>query len=177
MVNSPSVNGDDAAATSSQSTTTTSLQDTMTPLQLLQAYLKAQATRSAISNELVTAFSESDITDAALQKVIEISSSGLLEVRAECEAVITLLSKRADDLQDAENANAVRRMANECTAIERLEKERISEETKRLQLLRIGKLNELAESEDNQNSTAACMVEQRQQLANIRSATETSLRK
>lgn len=149
----------------------------MTPVQLLQAYLKAQATRSGISNELVTAFSESDITDAALSKVIEISSSGLLEIRAECEAVITLLSSRAEEIQGLSAASAVRQMTNECTEIERLEKERISEETKRLQLLRIGRLNELAESEIVQDSNAACMVEQRQKLANIKSATETSQRK
>lgn len=175
MVNAPSVDGDDAA--SGSRSTTTSLQDTMSPLQLLQAYLKAQATRSGISNELVTAFSEPDITDAALQKVIEISSSGLLEVRAECEAVITLLSTRSDEMQESNESTAVRRMANECIAIERLEKDRISEETKRLQLLRIRRLNELAEDENTQESTAACMVEQHQNLANIKSATEISQRK
>lgn len=149
----------------------------MTPLQLLQAYLKAQATRSGISNELVNAFSEKDITDAALQKVIEISSAGLLEVRSECEAVITLLAKRADESQDSAHAANVRRMANECTGIEKLEKDRIAEETKRLQLLRIGRLNELDEGEDFQESSAACMVEQRQKLSSIKSALETSLRR
>lgn len=227
MVNSPSVNGDagsvargkdndndndnDSIARNTTTTTTaapqySSLQASsthtvtpMTPLQLLQSFLKAQSTRSQISNELQIAFYESAITDAALQRVIEISSSGLLEVKNECQAVINLLSTRVNDttttmisassqtngLDDGDSV-IIKRMISECKAIEALEKERIGEELKRLQLFRIGKLNDMAmeeqqqsvqEAQEEEESTAACIVEQRQKVASIKSALETSQKK
>lgn len=168
----------------------------MSPLQLLHSFLKAQSTRTSISNELVIAFSETDITDLALNKVIEISSAGLLEVKTECQAVINLLSTRINESRSAAADNAttastrnimmttneirdVEKMREECTAIERLEKERIAEELKRLQLMRIAKLSDLAEEEvkHGQGSEAACMVEQRRKVQSIKSAMEISQKK
>lgn len=233
MVNSPSVNGEpassaqgnandsDSIATNTTTPTTTTPQHSlqqastttttasatpMTPLQLLQSFLKAQSTRSQISNELQIAFNESAITDAALQKVIEISSSGLLQVKNECQAVINLLSTRVmndtatmmtsassssqsnDNGIDDDDSSVIKRMISECKAIEVLEKDRIAEELRRLQLFRIGKLNDMAMEEQQQqtnglqgqeeeSTAAACIVEQRQKVASIKSALETSQRK
>jgi hypothetical protein len=157
---------------------------TLSPLELFQSFLKAQSTRSAISNELVAAFSETNITDAVLQKVIEISSVGLFEVKNECEAIITLLVKKTDSHNgDAPpvDAQAIKQLTDASKAIEQIEKERVAEETKRLQLLRIATLNKLLEEEQDdaisKESMAACMVEQRQKLENIKAASEISQRK
>ena len=117
------------------------------PLSLLQRFLILQQTRAAISNELTGAFNEQGISDAALNKVVEISSIGLLEVRQEVQEIIDKLA-----LTCPENAVAER---SAMKSIEELEKKRITELTRAHQLRRIRSLLESGEKDDNDDDDVA----------------------
>ncbi|KAL7008160.1 hypothetical protein EMMF5_002342 [Cystobasidiomycetes sp. EMM_F5] len=87
--------------------------DGASTLALLQRFLIIQQTRAGISNELAIAFRESGITDAALARVVEISSVGLLEVKEEAQAIIESLPRDSHDRKC-------------CEKVEELEKQRSS---------------------------------------------------
>ncbi|CAD6577180.1 MAG: hypothetical protein CYPHOPRED_000183 [Cyphobasidiales sp. Tagirdzhanova-0007] len=120
--------------------------DAATVLPLLRSFMLAQATRTSISNELDIALNEADITDAALARVIQISSMGLLEVKAETEFIIETLS----------NGSEERKL---CERIEGIEKERLSEATRKQQLQRIFKISLIPQ--DTHDRTELDNVEQR----------------
>lgn len=117
-------------------------------LSLLTTFSRNQSTRTSLSHELVSAFSELGITDEALTKVVQVASMGLLEVRAENEAVIDTLASLSNTTV-AEAATAVvagsfegerqtaREMLSVCREVERLEKERLREQTQSLQVMRM----------------------------------------
>lgn len=108
------------------------------PLSLLQRFLILQQTRAAISNELTGAFNEQGISDAALNKVVEISSIGLLEVRQEVQEIIDNLARSQDVLAER----------SAMKSIEELEKKRITELTRAHQLRRIRSLLGSGEKDD-----------------------------
>lgn len=111
--------------------------------ELLREFMSAQATRTGINNELQIAFDERGITDAALSRVIEISSVGLLEVRAKIEAIVGELERK----QGPSAAEAVRL----CAEVERLERERLTQATRKQQLQRIRHLSSTASSSQEGN--------------------------
>lgn len=114
-------------------------------LKLLQQYTRAQETRTGINIELSKAFDEEDISDPALQKVVEISSIGLLEVKGEGLDIIAKLEALAGQAGEAKEA------AKTCRAIEALEKERLTESTRGQQLKRIQKLSRTDQDEEQQD--------------------------
>lgn len=99
-------------------------------LSLLQGFLREQETRTAIVNELQTAFDEAGISDQALARVVEISGAGLLEIKAKIDAILESLQARG-----ATNEKQL------CLDVEHKEKERITEATRRQQIQRIIALN------------------------------------
>ena len=103
--------------------------DSTSILSRLQAFMRVQATRTSIANELDIAFSEVGITDAALARVIQVSSMGLLEIKAEVEGIVESLPVGSEE----------RKL---CTDVERIEKDRLTEATRKQQLQRILKLSE-----------------------------------
>ena len=109
-------------------------------LSLLRRFLQLQETRVALSNELTSAFDESHITDAALDRVIQISSLGLLEVKNEVSEIQAELEQRTDETR--EEVFCIKE-------VERVESRRLEELIKGLQLKRVATLKsgELDEDE------------------------------
>lgn len=98
--------------------------DGASTLALLQRFLIIQQTRAGISNELAIAFRESGITDAALARVVEISSVGLLEVKEEAQAIIESLPRDSHDRKC-------------CEKVEELEKQRVLHDARSHQYSRV----------------------------------------
>ena len=118
------------------------------PLSLLQRFLILQQTRAAISNELTGAFNEQGISDAALNKVVEISSIGFLDVRQEVQEIIDKLAREHYSQDVLAEVSAMK-------SIEELEKKRITELTRAHQLRRIRSLLESGEKDDNDDDDVA----------------------
>lgn len=98
---------------------------------LLRRFLQLQETRVALSNELTSAFDEPHITDAALDRVIQISSLGLLEVKNEVSEIQAELEQRTDETR--EEVFCIKE-------VERVESRRLEELIKGLQLKRVATL-------------------------------------
>jgi len=147
----------------------------MTNLALLQGFLKAQQTRTSISHELSDAFHEHGITDEALNKVVHISSIGLLEIRTEVEEILVRLrQQQTQGVADADVQAAIRSIVR----IEELEKDRIQAMVLQLQMERILKLREGPAGAGNENASAADSDSYNgPSLLDLRSAVQESERK
>lgn len=105
-----------------------------TVLSRLQRFLVLQATRTSIAHELESAFAEQpSITDEALSRVIEISSTGLLEVKGEVIEILAIL--------EAQHGSECKEEIFCIKEVERLENERVKESIKGLQVGRVGNVN------------------------------------
>lgn len=104
-----------------------------TILSRLQRLLILQATRTSIAHELEAAFDEQPtITDEALNRVIQISSVGLLEVKGEMAEILSTL--------EAQHGNECKEEIFCIKEVERLEKQRLEESIKGLQVGRLASI-------------------------------------
>lgn len=149
----------DSAAPAPAPTTATTPPSSTRTLSLLQAFLKAQQTRTSISHELEEAFEEQGITDQALNKVIQISSIGLLEIRNEVQGLIDALTGSTGGTEDGAPATTATAAAvpssgstvsndilRSIQRVEELEKERIHASVVHLQMKRMLRLREATAS-------------------------------
>ena len=105
-----------------------------TVLSRLQRFLILQSTRTSIAHELESAFGEQPtITDEALNRVIQLSSIGLLEVKNEVAEILAIL--------EAKHGNECKEEIFCIKEVERLENERVKESIKGLQVGRLGNVN------------------------------------
>jgi hypothetical protein len=125
-----------------------------TVLGRLQRFLILQATRTSIAHELESAFAEQPtITDEALNRVVQLSSIGLLEVKGEVTEILAIL--------EAKHGNECKEEIFCIKEVERLENERIKESIKGLQVGRVGNVNrETMDNEARQDVTRAVQESQ-----------------
>lgn len=128
-------------------------------LDLLQRFLKLQSTRVSISAELTSAFEEPHITDAALDRVIQISSLGLLEVKNEVAEILAELEQN--------RANDAREEIFSIKEVERLEGRRLEEVVKGLQLQRVTVLKRDEMDEDARRDADRALQDSRSRVGDL----------